>query len=194
MNAMTDAEVLKFLSENEWNHGIKADGNNLYYDKPGANCIELKFPETPGRAAYFSRFASMLGIEDESQFYGALLWITFSTIGSGQLEKTGWKLVERMRQGYGENRSLQTASGHWFRSDELVDLTAFLQPCFVFGWDAYIIPSSDNHYFVHISHDEYWGVAARTQMAYDKRFSELKDLNPIESPNMRKRFCRITTK
>jgi hypothetical protein len=128
MNAMTDAEVLKFLSENEWNHGIKADGNNLYYDKPGANCIELKFPETPGRAAYFSRFASMLGIEDESQFYGALLWITFSTIGSGQLEKTGWKLVERMRQGYGENRSLQTASGHWFRSDELVDLTAFLLP------------------------------------------------------------------
>jgi hypothetical protein len=134
----------------------------------------------------------MLGIEDESLFCGGLLWITLSTIGSPQLEKTGWKLVEKMRQGFGENRPLQTASGHFFRSDELVDLCAFLLPCFVFGWDAYIVPSSNNDFFVRVSHDEYWGVVARTREAYDKLFSELKDLNPMESSGMRERFCRPT--
>jgi hypothetical protein len=132
----------------------------------------------------------MLGIEDESLFYGALLWITLSTIGSLQLEKAGWKMVEKMRQGFGENRPLQTASGHFFRSDEVVDLTAFLVPCFVFGWDAYIVPSSNNDFFVHISHDEYWGVVSRTQEAHDELFDDLKDLNPVEWTFMRKRFCR----
>jgi hypothetical protein len=190
MEVITDAEVLKFLSENEWNHGIKADGTNLYYDRPGASCIKLKFPESPRGAAYFAQFASRLGIEEESQFCGALLWITYSTVGS--LDKAGWKLVERMRQGYGENRSLQTASGHWFRSDEMVELTAFVVPCFVFGWDAYIVPSSSNDFFIHISHDEYWGVVARTQAAYDEQLIALKDLNPKESSHMRKRFCQGT--
>ncbi len=191
MNVMTDDEVLKFLAQNEWNHGIQAEGTNLYYGTASANCFQLKFPETPGRTAYFAQVASMVGSEEDPQFYGALLWVTYSTVGS--LDKAGWKQVERMRQGYGENRSLQTASGHWFRSDELVDLTAFLIPCFVFGWDAYIVPASSNDFFVHISHDEYWGVVARTKEAYEKLFSGLKDLNPMESPQMRKRFCLGTS-
>ena len=191
MNVATDAEVLKWLADNEWNHGIKADGTNLYYVESAANCIELKFPETPLRVSYFARVASMLGIADESLFDGALLWITLSTIGSPQLEKAGWKLVEKMRQGFGENRPLQTASGHFFRSDELVDLNAFLVPCFVYGWDAYVVPNSNN-FFAYISHDEYWGVVARTQEVYDELFSELKDLNPTESSGMRGRFCRHT--
>jgi len=190
MQVATDAEVLKWLNDVEWNDGIKADGTTLYYTESGANCIELKYPETPLRTTYLARVASMLGIDDESHFYGALLWITLSTIGSIGLEKAGWKLVEKMRQGYGENRSLQNASGHFFRSDELVDLNAFLVPCFVFGWDAYVVPSSSNNFFVHLSHDEYWGVVARTPEAYGRLFSQLKDLNPIESPHMRKRFCR----
>jgi len=192
MEVLTDAEVLKFLSDNEWNHGIKVEGTSLYYAESGAKCIQMRFPETPLIVRYFARVASMLGIEEESQFCGALLWITLSTIGSPGLEKAGWKLVEKMRQGYGENRSLQTASGHFFRSDELVDLTAFLVPCFVFGWDAYIVPSAANDFFAHISHDEYWGVACRTQKAYDKLCSELTDLKPVESPHMRKRFCKAT--
>src|ERR1700720_2574003 len=148
MKVATNAEVLKWLAETEWNHGIKADETALYYAESVVSCIELKFPETPLRTTYFARVASMLGIEDESLFNGALLWITLSDIGSPQLEKAGWKLIEKMRQAYGENRPLQTASGHFFRSDELVDLTAFLVPCFVFGWDAYIVPNSDN-FFVH---------------------------------------------
>jgi hypothetical protein len=193
MHVATDAEVLKFLADHAWNHGIRADGTTLYYADSGANCIELQFPKTPLKTTYFARVAAMMGISEEALFYGATLWITLSTIGSPQLEKSGWKLVERMRQGFGENRSLQTASGHFFRGDELVDLTAFLVPCFVYGWDAYVLFNAGNDFFVHISHDEYWGVVARTREAYDRLFSELKDLNPKESPGMCRRFCRPTS-
>src|ERR1700674_5788775 len=118
MQVATDAEVLKFLADNAWSHGIRAEGTSLYYADPGAYCFELKSPEHPLRITYFARVASMMGINEEALFYGATLWITLSTIGTPQLDKSGWKLVERMRQGFGENRSLQTASGHFFRADE----------------------------------------------------------------------------
>ena len=191
MHVGTDAEVLQLLLDIKWDRGIKLNGTNLFYDGPEANCIELKFPDWPGRAAYFSSRASRLGlVNDEGQFQGALLWITYSELGS--LAPIGWKLVEKMRQGFGENRPLQNARAHFFRSDELLDLKAFLLPCFVFGWDAYLIPFGSNDFFVHVSHDEYWGVVFRTRKAYDRLFAELEDLNPMESPDMRRRFCVVS--
>jgi hypothetical protein len=187
MHVGADTEVLRLFSDDRWNCGIKLDGTYPYYTNTEANCIELKFPDLPGRAAYFSSRASRLA-GDEMQFQGALLWITFSELGS--LAPIGWKLLEKMRQGFGENRPLQTARAHFFRKDELLDLQAFLLPCFIFGWDAYLVPFGRDDFFVHVSHDEYWGVVSRTQKAYDTLFAELKDLNPKESSAMRGRFCR----
>src|SRR5450432_2242109 len=155
MYALTDEEVRNFITNNAWSSGIKVDGYSLRYDDPEANAFDLRFPETPLRATYFSRVVSMLGAEDESMFYGALLWITLSQIGSPQLEKTGWSMVEMMRRGFGENRPLQVAPGHGFRDGAVVELAAFVLPCFVFGWDAYVIPNRGD-LFIHISHDEYW--------------------------------------
>jgi hypothetical protein len=55
MEAATDDEVPKWLTEIEWNHGIKADGTTLYYPVSSANCIELKFPDTLLRTTYFCK-------------------------------------------------------------------------------------------------------------------------------------------
>jgi hypothetical protein len=188
MHVGADTEVLKLLSDDRWGCGIKLDGTHLYYHNAEANCIELKFPDLPGRAAYFSSRASRLGLAgDAEQFQGALLWITFSELGS--LAPIGWKQIEKMRQGFGENRPLQGARAHFFRRDELLDLQAFLLPCFVFGWDAYLVPFGSNDFFIHVSNDEYWGAVSRTQKAYDLLLAELTDLNPKESPSMRGRFC-----
>jgi hypothetical protein len=188
MHVGTDADVKQLVNDNNWDSGIKADGMNLFYESEDANCIEMKFPDLPGRAAYFSSRASTLGLRGkEANFQGALLWITYSELGS--LAPIGWKQLEKMRQGFGENRSLQTARGHFFRTDELLEVKAFLLPCFVFGWDAYLIPFGNNEFFVHVSHDEYWGVVTKTRRAYDALFAELSDLNPMESPIMRRRFC-----
>lgn len=193
MHVGSDEEALRMLSDERWDCGIRVDGKNLYYDSHEAKCMQLRFPDWPGKAAYFSSRASRLGTHgNEAQFRGSLLWITFSELGS--LAPIGWKQVEMMRHGFGENRSLQTARAHFFRSDELLDLDAFLVPCFVFGWDAYVIPFGSNDFFVHVSHDEYWGVISKTQKAHDMLFAELKDLNPVESPGMLSRFCHASNK
>jgi hypothetical protein len=167
MEVITDQEVRQWIAKNRIYDGLKLRETSLFYENNEADCIELKFPETPLRVTYFTRLVSMLNLDDEALFPGALLWITVYDIGSPPLEKTGWRLIERMRQGFGENRPLQTASGHFFRSDELVELNAFLLPCFVFAWDAYVVPFSASDFFVHISHDEFWVVVTRTQETYD---------------------------
>jgi hypothetical protein len=182
MVVMTDEEVSDFFARNKYT-GIKINTigeQKLHYNNPEADCIELDFPETPMRATYFARKAALLGTDfDESMFYGAMLWITLYDIGSPQLEKTGWKQVELMRQGFGDNRPLNAASGHWFRNGESVELSAFLVPCFVFAWDAYIVPSRGN-FFIRISHDQNWTVITRDKEDYKKIWDELKDLNPRE--------------
>jgi hypothetical protein len=193
MTALTEQEVQEFLNRNEWSLGIKSDGkDHLRYDDLEANVLGLKFPETPLRATYFSRVASMLGAEDESMFYGALLWITLSDIGSPQLEKTGWAMMEMMRRGFGENRPLDGAPGHWFRNGAVVELAAFILPCFVFGWDAYIIPNRGD-LFVHISHDEYWTAVTRNSEAYEMASRDLKSLEPREqSQRLLQKFCPLS--
>jgi hypothetical protein len=189
MTAITDEEVCDFLAKNEWSSGIKVSDRRLHYEDPESNVIYLKFPETPLRATYFSRVVSMLGIEDEAMFYGALLWITLSDIGSPQLEKTGWSMVEMMRRGFGENRPLEAAPGHWFRNGAVVELAAFVLTCFVFGWDAYLVPTGGD-LFVHISHDEYWAVVTRNAKAHDAAMSDLQEIGPKEgSQGMLKEFC-----
>jgi hypothetical protein len=192
MNAMTDEEVRAFERQHHWATGlnIAEDGRGLYYDNAEANCIELKFPEKPMQVPYFTRVLSLLNTDSEEHFNGALLWITLSTIGSPQLEKIGWKLVEKMRLAFGETRPIGVASGHWFRSDEFVELNAFLLPCFIFGWDAYLAPSGKD-YFVHISHDEFWMVVTKTTAAHNEVLEQLKSFDP-QPPHQRclERFCR----
>ena len=189
MTALTEEEVRQFFAKNEWNTGIKAGERTLRYDDPEANALYLKFPETPLRATYFSRLASMLGAEDESMFYGALLWITLSDIGSPQLEKAGWSMVEMMRRGFGENRPLEIAPAHWFRNGAVVELAAFILPCFVFGWDAYIVPSRGD-LFIHISHDEYWAVMTKNAKTHEEVLNVLESLEPEpETQHLLHRFC-----
>ena len=52
MNAMTNEEVREFEKKHQWATGIKVDDDwrGLYYDNAEANCIELKFPDTPMRS------------------------------------------------------------------------------------------------------------------------------------------------
>jgi hypothetical protein len=194
MTAGTNEEVRSFLKNNELSIGIKVrdrqphQDESLYYDDPEANALCLKCPETPRRATYFARLASLLGAEDEGMFYGALLWITLYDIGSPQLEKTGWAMIDMMRRSFGENRPLEAASGHWFRNGAAVELAAFVLPCFVFGWDAFIIPSGEN-FFVHLSHDEFWVVVTRNDEAHKKVLPYLADLEPKEDQVLLRQFC-----
>lgn len=194
MNVMTDDEVRNFEGRSSWSTGIKLDEDGtLFYDSPDANGIVLNYPETPLRVTYVARLISMLGTGgDEGLFYGALLWLRLWTIGSIQLEKSGWRLMERMRMGFGELCPLGTANGHWFREDEIADLAAFVVPCFVYGWNAYIVPSNADC-FAFISHDELWCIATRNAELHARLCEELQEFNP-RSSTVAGRFCRPNAK
>jgi hypothetical protein len=190
VHVMTDAEVREFETKNSWSTGLCIDENgDLYYNTPEANCITLRYPETPLRVTYFARLVSMLGTcGEEANFYGALLWLRYWNAGSSQLDKSGWRLMERMRMGFGELRPLGVANGHWFREDELADLAAFIVPCFVYGWDAYIVPSNADC-FAFISHDEFWCVATRKPEMHARFLQDFEKLEP-RVDSMKRRFCR----
>lgn len=193
MIGMTNEEVRAFIERNKWATGLNVDSSDrtdVYYDTPEANCIELKFPEKPSQLPYFTRVISLLNLDREELFYGAVLWLTLWDIGSPQLEKIGWNIAESMRRGFGESRPIAAAPGDSFRSDEFVELNAFLLPCFVFGWDAYLLPSGQD-YFVHISHDEFWMVVTKTAEVHRQLSEQLDELEP-QSPHEQclRKFCR----
>jgi hypothetical protein len=94
-----------------------------------------------------------------------------------------------MRRSFGENRPLEVAAGHWFRNGEVVELAAFLLPCFIFGWDAYVIPSRGD-LFVHMSHDRYWAVVTRNEAAYKMALADLDGINPEPGhQGLLRQFC-----
>src|ERR1700745_1551303 len=117
MTVITDEEFRELVGKNRFHSGLKAAGRDLYYDVSGANCIYLRFPETPLRVTYFVRVLATLGPTDPVLFSGGVLWLTFWDIGAGKLVESGWSMVERLRFGYGETRPLELASAHCFRAD-----------------------------------------------------------------------------
>jgi hypothetical protein len=191
MHVLTNKEAYEFEARNAWASGLHAsESDDIFYDSPDSSCFRLTYPETPLRVTYAARLLSMLGASemDESRFSGALLWLRLWTIGSPQLEKAGWKMMERMRMGFGELRPLGEANAHTFRSDEIAELAAFIIPCFVFGWDAYVLPSCGDC-FGFISHDEFWCLSARNQEASHRVLTEFAEFKPQLDSHLAARFC-----
>ena len=81
------------------------------------------------------------------------------------------KTIERFRQGFGENRSLQVAPGLLFRHDEFVEsVSCLLQPMLV-GWDAYYVPRwawGSLDFFLFVSHDGFLDINTRTTEMYNE--------------------------
>jgi hypothetical protein len=84
----------------------------------------------------------------EAGFSGGLLWLHRWDIGSPQLVRVGWQIMEDMRRACGDMQSLDIAPAQFFRADELVQLNAFLLHVLGLGLVADFIPAS-RHFFVH---------------------------------------------
>lgn len=131
----------------------------LSYGSPTVFGMSIKIPLDTGPAVALS--ASLLAYEANTDFYGGLLWVVNWDIGTPQIERCGLKLIEQMRRGYGANSSIENAPGNLFRTDEIVDLHAFLCLPMLFSWDAYFVPSGTRYFayvrsngFLHLATDE----------------------------------------
>ena len=88
MLAMTSGEVQAFIEKHAWATGLRVEHGgrtDVYYDTPGADCIELAFPEKPMQLSYFARVVSLLNLDREELFNGAVLWLTLQATPSAAM-------------------------------------------------------------------------------------------------------------
>ncbi len=174
MQVVTDEEMRKFLNRHE---DLRCEERQVCFDHPEAKtiCVDLRISE-PHQIIYLARLAAHLSYE-EIHFGGASFWITQWGVWNDTVEAVALKAIERIRQGYGENRSLNIAPGHFFRHDEFVEsVSCFVHPMLV-GWDAYYVPRwawGKLNYFLFVSHDGFLDINTRTVEMYQEALEILK--------------------
>jgi hypothetical protein len=174
MLGLTKDEVRSDLAAHD---ELRCEGDRLSFHAAAAGsiCIDLRVKE-PHHLVYLARLVAHLEYE-EIDFRHAQLWITTWGFWNPLEEAIGFKTLEQFRRSYGENRSLESAPGHYFRHNEFQEsVCCLLQPMIV-GWDAYYVPRwsyGGLDYFVAVSHDSFIDVCCRTQEMYAKTLEILK--------------------
>jgi hypothetical protein len=143
MKTLTATEARRWCSQAEV---IMTRDSTLRYK----NAAEYKFfitaPEEHREIVFLAR--AMVTFRGEVDFCGGLLWLQRWDIGSPQLVRVGWRILEGIRRAHGELHSLEAAPAQLFRDDELVELHAFLIQVIAFGWVSDFIPSAGG-FFLH---------------------------------------------
>jgi len=184
MQVATDEEMREFLNKHA---DLRCEGRQLHFDYPEAKTIyvDLRVKE-PSQLVYLARLAAHLRYE-EGHFSAASLWITQWGVWDQRVEAVGFRTIERIRQGYGENRSLNTAPGHFFRHDEFVESVSCLVQPMLIGWDAHYVPQwawGALDYFLFVSHDGFLDIHTRTTEMCEEALGILKS---HKWPNVRLR-------
>jgi hypothetical protein len=110
---------------------------------------------------------------DRAHFSGASPWFADEPF-SGWEQAAGRVVIDRIRAGFGDLRQFEEVSAYRFRSDEIALLTAFVILGIVLAWDVYVLsPRGDR--IVFISHDELFGVIAKTTEVREEIFRQLPD-------------------
>ena len=123
-------------------------------------------PEGHSRLYWFSHFLQLtLSPRDE-----CLMWVIEHGIWPSS---ENWHLFGRLRQSYGETRTLDEAPGHLFTSDEAADVTTFVEVSISCGWGFYLLTSGPRQAF--LSHDEYVDFVVESEDASGALIAELKE-------------------
>jgi hypothetical protein len=142
---MTDAEALDWCSKRSLDLRLNREGDlSLKSSKPRRFFIAA--PEEHRRVIVLVRH--ILCFAGETSFHGGMLWLRRWDIGSPQLVRVGWKILEGMRRGHGDSKPLDIAPAQMFRDDDLVEAHAFLVQVIAFGWVADYVPIGAK-YFLH---------------------------------------------
>lgn len=146
MKAMNAAEARKWCSE----VGLVTKDYTLRFESAGEHKFFAEAPEEHRMIAAFAYH--VLAFRSEVSFGGGLLWLQRWDIGSPQLVRPGWRVMEDIRRAHGELRSLEAAPAQFFRDDEFVELHAFLIQVIGFGWVTDYVPC-DGRFFLHFKDD-----------------------------------------
>src|SRR5579884_3053621 len=143
MKGLTTEQALSWCK----NAGLTLNENNLLtYENPNEQHFFIPAPDGFRNIIVLARTIIIFG--GEAGFSGGLVWLRRWDIGSPQLVRVGWQIIEDMRRARGDMQSLDIAPAQYFRDDELVPLQAFLLHIIGLGLVADFIPAS-RHFFMH---------------------------------------------
>ncbi len=95
---------------------------------------------------------TFLDFDDERNFKGCLIWIAESGIWSESHERVGERLANGLRSSAAAGASVGERPAVLLNGTGLVDAQSFSVLALLFGWDAFLIPTSGG-YFVLVHHD-----------------------------------------
>ena len=133
---------------------------------------------------------AMLVFRSESDFCGGLLWLRRWSIGSPQMVRVGWRIIEDIRRVHGGPQSLEVAPAQLFRDDEFVDLHAFLAQVVGFGWVAEFVPSTGN-FFLHFKDNRQVCFTAKSADVLNELRVDFARWNPTDEDPMVKRMAEL---
>lgn len=175
MRFLTVEEVQKWCNA----HGLRVSADRfLYYDDESKYCFSIGLEHKSSRVIALADY--LVPTWKDESFEGALLWIRQRGIWGEFSENTGAMIVQQMRLGKGETKSLQERPGHLFSSQELFEMHSYLVIPMLFAWDAFLIPEGKD-YFLFVSHDGVVGVVSRTQLTSEQLYQRVLDWSPREA-------------
>jgi len=153
----------------------------LKYKGSTANRFFVLAPDVFREITVFSR--AVLTFRGEDDFSGGMLWLRRWDIGSPQLVRVGWRIVEKMRQAQGESRPLESAPAAIFRDDELIELHALLVQVIGFGWVAdFVRPTGD--FFLHFKSNRQVCFTADSASTLKELREAFSEWNPTDDDPM----------
>jgi hypothetical protein len=187
MKAMTTDEAKKWCSNEATGLRLTHDGV-LSYRRPGEHRFFITAPEEHREIVVLTRH--ILVFRGEENFSGGLLWLHRWDIGSPQLVRVGWRILEDIRRAHGELQSLETAPAQLFREDEIVELHAFLIQAIAFGWLADFIPCSTGS-FLHFKTNRQICFTAESAETLRELRTAFQEWNPTDEDPMVAKMASI---
>ncbi|HEY6128262.1 MAG TPA: hypothetical protein VIW23_08785 [Candidatus Acidoferrum sp.] len=180
MRSMTSDEARKWCSQDAVRLSLTRD-EVLRYKSAGKHKLFVTAPQEHRRIIVLAR--TILLFRGEADFSGGLLWLRRWDIGSPQLVRVGWRILEDIRRAHGESRSLEVAPAQLFRDDELVELHAFLVQAIAFGWVADFIPSTGG-FFAHFKDNRQVCLFADSSETLKEMRTSFRDWKPTDQDPM----------
>jgi hypothetical protein len=175
MTSETFQEFKESIEASDGHYGIAFQGMRPSFKSKEASFLKIKYPSSPGTTGYCANLTATLSSRyfDRAHFDGASLWFADEPF-SGWEQAAGRVFVDRIRAGFGDLRPFEEVDVFKFRSDEIELLTAFVILGTVLAWDVYVLPPRGDR-IVFISHDELFGVIAKTTEVKDAILVTLTD-------------------
>ena len=160
MRTFTDKEAMDWCKQ--WPLQLEFDNNGLLCVPTGGHTYRVDISKMPWRDLLSTaRALAHLGCHNIEAFSGGLVWIRRTGIAEPEMENVVVRAFERFRLSYGENRSLESAKAHLFRSDESSECSATLLLVLLAEWDAYFVHPS-GEWIAFIDNDDHITLTAKS--------------------------------